>query len=61
VRIEIDPEPTEDERRAIVAALERPGAPRPAYSSRWRASALDDLGDGAFSEQAGCDARVVEP
>ena len=59
--IEITPEPSEDERRAILAALES-GQPAPAgYTSRWRASALDDLRDGALAEQSRSDPGVVEP
>ena len=58
--IEIAPEPSEDERRAILAALEAARAVA-AYTSRWRASALADLSDGAFAEESGSDAGVVEP
>ena len=60
VTVEITPEPSKAERRAILEALGRADA-APALSSRWRASALDDLRDGAFPEQSGRDARVVEP
>lgn len=59
--IEIAPEPNDDERRAILAAL---AAARPvpaAYTSRWRAAALTDLRDGALAEESGSDAGVVEP
>ena len=59
--IEITPQPSEDERRAIVAALADAEAVPPAYSSRWRASALDDLRDGTLAEQRRSDPRVVEP
>lgn len=59
--IEIAPEPSEDERRAILAALEAARAVPAAYTSRWRASALADLSDGAFAEESGSDAGVVEP
>jgi hypothetical protein len=59
--IEIVPEPSEDERRAIVAALDAARALPAAYSSRWRAAALDDLRDGALAEESGGDAGVVEP
>jgi hypothetical protein len=40
---EITPEPTADERRAILAALdeEEPSAP-PGYRSRWREAALEE-------------------
>jgi hypothetical protein len=59
VPFEITPEPSEVERRAIFEALARTDA-GPLVASRWRASALDDLRDGALPEQAGSDARVVE-
>ena len=59
--VDIAPEPSEDERRAILAALEPTRFVPAAYASRWRASALDDLRDGALAEQSGGDARVVEP
>ena len=39
----IRPEPTEDERRAILAALAQAEPRRPAvYESRWRRAALDE-------------------
>jgi hypothetical protein len=39
----IRPEPTEDERRAILAALARAEPRRPAvYGSRWRRAALEE-------------------
>jgi|GEM_PF-6809977 len=44
----IRPEPTEDERRAILAALAEGESRRPAvYESRWRRTALEEsaLGD----------------
>ena len=59
--LRIEPEPSEEERRAIVAALEHAEVVPVAYTSRWRASALDDLRDGALAEERGRDARVVEP
>jgi hypothetical protein len=58
---EIRPEPSDEERRAILAALARVGAPPPSYSSLWRASALDDLRDDALTEQSGRDPRVIQP
>jgi hypothetical protein len=61
VAIEITPEPDEDERRAILAALAAAEATPGAYTSRWRASALADLRDGALAEESGSDAGVVEP
>src|SRR5205823_4420132 len=54
VDVEIWPQPSDDERRAILAAL---GASAPtgpdAYRSRWRDSGLDDLRDDAAAEDAG--------
>ena len=39
----IRPEPTEDERRAILAALAEDDSQRPAvYESRWRRTALEE-------------------
>jgi hypothetical protein len=61
VTIEIVPEPNEDERRAILAALDAAQAVPIAYTSRWRASAFWDLRDGALAEDSGSDPRVVEP
>jgi hypothetical protein len=61
VAVEITPEPNEDERRAILAALAAAEARPGAYTSRWRASALADLRDGALAEERGSDARIVEP
>jgi hypothetical protein len=46
----IRPEPSEDERRAILAALAEAEPHRPAvYESRWREAALEEgvSGDGA--------------
>jgi hypothetical protein len=60
VEVVIHPEPSEDERRAVLAALDGGGGLPPAYSSRWRASALDDLRDDALAQEPGRDARVVE-
>jgi hypothetical protein len=54
----IEPEPSAEERRAILAALVAVQAGPAAYASRWRASAL---GDGALAEESGSDAGVVEP
>jgi hypothetical protein len=61
VNVEIKPEPSADERRAILGALAAVNARPPAYESRWRASALDYLRDGALAEESGGDAGVVEP
>jgi predicted Zn-dependent peptidase len=59
--IEITPEPNEDERRAILAELAAAAADPGAYASRWRASALADLRDGALAQESGSDPGVVEP
>ena len=59
--LRIDPAPSDEERRAIVAALEHAEVVPHAYTSRWRASALDELRDGALAEERGRDAGVVEP
>ena len=59
--LHITPEPSEEERQAILEALEAVNARPPAYESRWRASALDDLRDGALAEESGSDSGVVEP
>jgi hypothetical protein len=61
VNVEIKPEPTADERRAILEALAAVNVRPSAYESRWRASALDDLRDGALAEESRGDAGVVEP
>jgi hypothetical protein len=61
VNVEIKPEPTTEERAAILRALQGAEAVPPASASRWRASALDDLRDGALAEESGGDAGVVEP
>jgi hypothetical protein len=58
VELEIVPEPSEEERRAILAALAAGDAGAP---SAWWQAGLDDLRDGALAEQAGGDAGVVEP
>jgi hypothetical protein len=58
VELEIVPEPSEEERRAILAALAAEDA---SAASAWWQSGLDDLRDGALPEQAGGDAGVVEP
>jgi hypothetical protein len=60
VNVVIKPEPTEEERRAIVAAMATLHAGPPAYASRWRAAALAELGD-ALTEESWSDAGVVEP
>jgi hypothetical protein len=61
VILEITPEPSEDERRAIAEALQAMQRGPAAYESRWRAAALADLGDDSFAEERGSDAGVVEP
>jgi hypothetical protein len=61
VDVEITPAVTDEERQAILAALDGAEPVPVAYASRWRASALDDLRDGALAEERGSDAGVVEP
>jgi hypothetical protein len=60
VDVEITPEPSAEERRAILHALDGANARSAAYGSVWRASALADLRDGALAEEGGGDAGVVE-
>jgi hypothetical protein len=60
VNVAIKPDPTEEERRAILAALATVTAGQAAYASRWRASALE-LSDGALAEEGRSDAGVIEP
>ena len=61
MELEITPEPSDEERRAIAAALARDDAATAAYRSRWRAAAVEDLRGDASAEDARRDARVVEP
>jgi hypothetical protein len=61
VKLEIKPEPSDAERRAIVGALAAPRVAHAAYESRWRAAALDDLRDGPVAEESWSDAGIVEP
>ena len=58
--LKITPEPSPEERQAIVAALERDDGPPAAYRSRWRDAALEDLRGDAAAEDPRRDARVVE-
>ena len=58
---EITPTPNDDERRAILAAVAEAERVRAAYTSRWRAAALDDLRDDALAQEGRSDPRVVEP
>jgi len=58
---EISPEPTPEERLAILAALAAAGALPPPYHSAWRAAALEELDGDALAEDPGGDPRVVEP
>ncbi|HEX7309834.1 MAG TPA: hypothetical protein VF232_01530 [Gaiellaceae bacterium] len=60
MNVEITPEPSADERRAILEALDAANARPVAYASLWRASALADLRDGALAEESWGDAGVVE-
>jgi hypothetical protein len=57
--LEISPEPTEDERKAIVSALELE-EDEAAPPTPWRAAALDSGGSAPPPEAWG-DPRVVEP
>jgi hypothetical protein len=57
---EISPDPTEPERRAILAALGPVPVPAP-YSSPWRAAALEELGGDPAAQELWGDARIVEP
>ena len=59
--VKVEPEPSDDELRAILAALSETSGAAADYTSRWRASALDDLRGNAFAEEPGGDPRVVEP
>jgi hypothetical protein len=61
VELKIRPEPSEAERRAILAALDREDELPAAYQSRWRAAALDDLRGDAAPEDPGRDTGVIEP
>jgi hypothetical protein len=61
VELEITPEPREAERQAILASLDGAELRPDGYASRWRESALDDLRGDASAEDAGREARVVEP
>ena len=46
--VEVRPEPTEDEREAILAALDPTGSERPAADdSSWRRVALEEAVEGA--------------
>lgn len=60
MEVEVTPEPSALERRAILEALEDVDERSDAYESRWRASALSDLRDGAIAQESGSDAGVVE-
>ena len=60
MELQIEPEPTDEERRAIVAALGA-GAVPPVYSSRWLAAGIDELRGDALAEETGGDPGVVEP
>ena len=61
MNVEITPEPTAEERRAILAALDAVEAEPSAYTSRWRVSGLAELCDGALAEESGSDSGVVQP
>jgi hypothetical protein len=53
---EVDPEPTDAERAALVAAAERALAPD--GESAWWRSGLDDLSDGSPAGEASPGARL---
>jgi hypothetical protein len=57
--VEIEPQPTPEEERAITAALAE--VPPPQRRSRWWTSGFDDLRDDATLQDPRRDARVVEP
>ena len=59
--VEITPEPSDAERQAILASLDGAGRGPQGYVSRWRESGLDDLRGDTPAEDAGRDARIVEP
>jgi len=61
VDVEITPEPSDAERQAILASLDGAVSCPDPYVSRWRESGLDDLRGDASAEDAGRDARIVEP
>ena len=58
---EITPPPGEDDRRAILAALDEAEQVPYAYTSAWRAAALDELGDDALAQERWSDPGIVEP
>jgi hypothetical protein len=60
MNIQVTPEPSPEERRAILAAFDQANARPAPYDSRWRASALSDLRNGALAEDAGSDPGIVE-
>jgi hypothetical protein len=59
--LEVTPPPSDEEQRAIAAALGEGERLPAAYTSRWRAAALDELGDDALPQERGGDAGVVQP
>jgi hypothetical protein len=59
VDVDITPEPSEQERRAILAALALEALPD--GQSRWRESGFDELRGDALAQEPGGDAGVVEP
>ena len=59
MHVEITPEPSEDERKAILETLAHEEA-EGAEPSPWRAEALGS-GGGAATPQSWRDARIVEP
>ena len=61
MELEITPEPTEAERKAILASLDGIERRPDEHASRWRESGLDDLRGDASAEDPGREARVIEP
>ena len=60
MELDVTPRPSDEERRAIAAALAEADATPKVYTSPWRAAALGDLGDDPLAQQGGGDSRVVE-
>ncbi len=58
--VEITPEPTDEEREAILAALAVGDGAGP-DAAGWRREALGGLGDGAAAEDLRGEPGVVEP
>jgi hypothetical protein len=61
VNVVVKPEPTAEERRAILAAVAAVEVGPPVYASRWRVWTLGELGDDALTQESWSDPGVVEP